>query len=122
MANELRQKFQAEVYDAFEYENISNYLQWFEDADINGAGMCGVAMLFGYLTAVRAELFFITSMGLCVKTTEPSCDDTKFCWKPRPSVLLRYTTKYSNQMRELQRILPAESQDLGGLGIDHLVK
>ena len=102
----LRQDFGAEVYDAFEYDNIRKYLVWYGTASINDSGLCGQAMLYEYIVGIRAELFFITSYGSFEKT-DPTCGG-KFCLEANPMLLSKYTTKYSQQMYEHQQILTAQ--------------
>ena len=45
-ANILREEFDAEVYDAFDYDNLRSYLMWYDAAIINDSGMCGKATLY----------------------------------------------------------------------------
>ena len=51
-ANARRLEFGAEVYDVFNYENIREYLEWYEQATVNDSGLCGQAMLYEYLMSV----------------------------------------------------------------------
>jgi hypothetical protein len=119
-ANARRLEFGAEVYDAFDYGNIRDYLEWYETAGgVNDSGLCGQAMLYQYLMSIRAELFFITSYGSFAKSS-PTCAEGKFCWKPKAALLSNFATKYKDQMLGYKKILTARTQ--GGLGIAHLVR
>lgn len=111
-ASHLRVEFEAEVYDAFAYDNIRGYLEWFEKSSINDSMLCGQAMLFQYLMTVRTELFYISEFGSHVRNGDS--------WELNLELVTRYATKFKKQISEYQMMLTALSG--GGLGISDLAQ
>eukprot|EP00584_Thalassiosira_punctigera_P004854 CAMPEP_0172528130 /NCGR_PEP_ID=MMETSP1067-20121228/2618_1 /TAXON_ID=265564 ORGANISM="Thalassiosira punctigera, Strain Tpunct2005C2" /NCGR_SAMPLE_ID=MMETSP1067 /ASSEMBLY_ACC=CAM_ASM_000444 /LENGTH=926 /DNA_ID=CAMNT_0013311993 /DNA_START=93 /DNA_END=2870 /DNA_ORIENTATION=- len=116
----LRHDLDAEVYDAFETENIKSFLKWFENAEtINDMGMCGQAAEFKFINVVRFELLQICLFGSFIR--RENCDGaTTNCWDQDPKMQASYLEKYMEQLEEWNFDI-LNPVHMFGLGIAHLV-